>query len=296
MASKKIDFGAVTPKAAFDDLFGGQMITQLDIADLVPCPFNKFRPYTQEKLEELAANIKIKGVTEPISVRKLLPNDDCPYLRYEILAGHNRTNASKLAGLEKIPAIVYENLSDSDAADIMIDTNKLRRDRIYPSELAASYSLQMEFRHATSCRMLAEMIGENERKVQRYYRLSFLIKEFLEIIDDEDMSIQSGVALSYLSETEQQSVFRFMEDTNLKIDLSRAEQIKRYKEEMNEFITYSFLESIFAKQPAIKKEKSMKVTIEQNIYKRYFDSYSPKQAQNKINEILLNYFNGKDED
>lgn len=293
MASKKIDFGLTTPKAAFDDLFGGQMIMQIAISDLVPCPFNKFRAYTQEKLEELAANIKIKGVTEPISVRKLLPDSECQYIRYEILAGHNRTNASKLAGLEKIPAIVYENLNDSDAADIMIDTNKLRRDRIYPSELAASYDLQMQLKGATSCRMLAEVLGENERKVQRYYRLSFLIKEILEMVDDDKMSIQAAVALSYLSEIEQQSAYQFMTESSIKIDVEKAEQIKRYKEEMDEIITYSFLESIFNKTTP-KKEKAIKFDLSKDIYNKYFSGIPHQKAQEKINQILAEYYNNNE--
>lgn len=131
-----------TPKVALGELFGNtEYIKQINISDTISySKFKMFKPYSDEKLENLVEDIKTNGVLSPIIVRHISKDG---YDLYEILAGHNRCAASKLAGLEKIPAIIKDDISDADADLIFVNTNLNQRDELLPSEKAFAYKLQI---------------------------------------------------------------------------------------------------------------------------------------------------------
>ena len=276
-----------TPKSAFDDLFGASVsITEINIMDLEKSSFNKFKPYTDEKMQELVASIKQNGVLEPIIVR---PNNNGGY---EILAGHNRTAACRLAGKEKIPAIIKENITDNEALNIVAYTN-LKRDKIYPSELAQTYKLLMEVNNATSCRNLADLVGDNERKVQRYYRLNYLIDDIMEMVDEEKISITVGVLISNLENYEQDVLVEFIKEHNIKLKEDDAQILKRYRTETDIEITEEVLKKLLLKENN-KREKNSnmkhKFEISQSIYDMYFKDMTKQEIEIKMDEIINFYF------
>lgn len=281
---KEFDFK--TPKAAFDNLFGdnnsSEQITEISVFDLEPSPFNKFKPYPEDKMQELVESIKVNGVLEPIIVRR-------KDIGYEILAGHNRTKATRLAGKDKIPAIIKEDVTDVQALNIVTYTN-LKRDKIYPSELAQTYKLLMEVNNATSCRTLAEIVGDNKRKIQRYYRLNFLTDELSKMVDDEIISVSIGGILSYLKEFEQEILFTFLSENNIKIKEDDAQSLKRLSVETEEDISFELIMKMFGKDKQENKNKNYKITLDNSLYETYFANMEKKEIDSKIEEIIIYYF------
>jgi len=180
-----------------------------------------FKPYPQDKLEELAENIRKNGVIEPICVRPM------PTGRFQIIAGHNRVAAAKLAGLRTVPALVQQ-LTDDQAAILMVDSNLQHREQLLPSEKAFAYRLRLESlkrqgqrTDLTSCQIgtklrtdeiLAESSSESARTIQRYIRLTYLIQPLLEMVDDGKPGFAAAVDLSFLTEAEQTMLLQVMEE------------------------------------------------------------------------------------
>ena len=206
-----------------------------------------FRSYSAAELEDLADNIRQHGIITPLRLR---PMDG----RFQILSGHNRCKAAKLAGLRTVPAIV-EDVDDDEAALILVDSNLKQRQRITPSEKARAYKLRLEAmrrqgkrtdltsRHdvgksendsaATSrhdvgkletADVIGEQAGDTGRTVQRYVRLTYLIPELLEMVDDERLKIVCAVELSYLPPTTQQMVLEALDD-GLKLSAIKAKNL-----------------------------------------------------------------------
>lgn len=182
-----------------------------------------FKPYPVNQLEELAENIRRNGVIEPVSVR---PKPDG---RFEILAGHNRCNAAKLAGLVSVPALVQE-LDDDQAAVLLVDSNLQHREKLLPSERAFAYKLRMDSikrqgqrtdltsvqlgQKLTSRELVAEDVRESATQIQRYIRLTYLIPPLLDMVDAGKIKVNPGVELSHLPMPEQTQLLQAIEDAD----------------------------------------------------------------------------------
>lgn len=245
----KIDLSSQAPRqqitaADLSGLFGGKpvgaAITQLPLSLLDAYPNQPFRAYTAEKLARLTQDIRINGVLSPIIVR---PKGE----RYEVLAGHNRWNASRAAGKDTIPAMILEVDNDT-AALIMVNTNLNQRDELTASEKAFAYKMQLEAMKRQgqkadfTCGQLVhksrdtigEEHGESGRQIQRYIRLTYLIPDLLEQVDAGELSMIPAVSLSYLPREEQEAVLRVSADCERKVSLVQAEQLKKAAGQLTE--------------------------------------------------------------
>ncbi len=197
-----------------------------------------FKPYTKEKLEELAESIRENGVIEPLCVR---PKTDG---RFEIIAGHNRLAAAVLAGLSTVPVQIRQ-LSNEDAAVLLVDSNLQHRESLLPSEKAFGYKLKLSAMKRqgqrtdltsvpvgqklgkTSRETLAEKSPDSNTQIQRYIRLTELIKPLLDMVDAEKLAFRTAVELSYLTEGEQEILFRLMDTAACKApSLTQAVHLK----------------------------------------------------------------------
>lgn len=214
---------------------------------LVPFENQPFLPYTPEKLERLAADISANGILSPVIVRPVIGG------KYQILAGHNRTQAAKTAGLTAVPCIVKD--CDERAANlIMVNTNLNQRDELLPSEKAYAYKIQKE------CSNVKEIAAEkdiNRRQIQRYIRLTYLDKRLLDMVDCGMITFVAGVNLSYLSEANQQKLCNFINIHEYKITPKISERLKTYSfEDFDD----SFLFSIFKPMPKSQRNERKKDT------------------------------------
>lgn len=191
-----------------------------------------FRSYSPAELEDLADNIRQHGIITPLRLRPIGSH-------FQILSGHNRCKAAKLAGLRTVPAIV-EDVDDDEAALILVDSNLKQRQKIAPSEKARAYKLRLEAmrrqgkrtdltsRHNVGKLETADVIGEQAgdtgRTVQRYVRLTYLIPELLEMVDNERLKIVCAVELSYLPPATQQMVLEALDD-GLKLSAIKAKNL-----------------------------------------------------------------------
>lgn len=195
-----------------------------------------FKPYTPEKLTELAESIRQNGVIEAISVRTK------PDGRMEILAGHNRVAAAKLAGLQTVPAIVQK--LDDDAAEILlVDSNLKHREKLLPSEKARAYKMLLEARKRQGQRTdltsvqieqklnsreeVAAKAGESASAIQRYIRLTYLIDPLLDMVDTGKPGFAAGVDLSFLSRREQEDLLRVMQEEEKVPNGAQAKALKK---------------------------------------------------------------------
>ena len=198
-----------------------------------------FKPYTPEKLEELAASIRENGIIEAISVR---PKSDG---RMEILAGHNRVAAAKLAGLQTIPAIVQQ-LDDAAAEVVLVDSNLKHREKLLPSEKARAYKLLLDARKRQAGRpqknvsqiethfslmrsdeQVASETGESRAQIQRYIRLTCLIDPILDMVDTGKPGFAAGVELSFLSHREQENLLIVMQEEDRVPNGAQAKALRK---------------------------------------------------------------------
>jgi ParB family chromosome partitioning protein len=195
-----------------------------------------FRLYSEEKLNELAESIRQHGVIEPICVR-LKPDS-----RFEIVAGHNRVAAARIAGLRTVPANV-QTLDDTQAALMLVDSNLQHRDVLLPSEKAFAYKLRLDClkrqgqrtdltsvqieQKLTSREAVAAEMGESASSIQRYIRLTNLIPPLLDMVDAGKPGFAAAVELSYLSEERQQLLLKVMAETEKKPNTSQAKALRK---------------------------------------------------------------------
>ena len=206
-----------------------------DIAQTAQLPVNKRRPFEghpfkvkdDAEMEQLILSIRTQGLLTPIAVRPIENSE------YEVISGHRRLHACKKAGIETVPALIYA--LDRDAATIaMVDSN-LHREKILPSEKAFAYKLKMDaIHHQGTSGQLGQKWTRDEisdsdsgRQVQRYIRLTELIPEILQMVDDGKIALTPAVELSYLTRQEQQDLLETMESEDCTPSLSQAIQIKR---------------------------------------------------------------------
>ena len=215
---------------------------------------------------------------------------------YEIISGHRRQHAAQLAGLTTLPVIV-RNMSDEEAVIKMVDSN-LQREHILPSERAFAYKMKLEAIKKQGARSdltsrqvvgkleAADLVGkssdESGRQVQRFIRLTNLIPELLDLVDQKRISFNPAVELSYLTATEQRDFLEAMQDTQNAPSISQAQRIKKLSQEGK--CSYDAIFDIMGEE---KKAELDRVTIKNEVLRKYFPkSYTPKQMQDTIIKLL----------
>lgn len=293
------DSGRKLSLTSYDDIFSTQGtrsnppqegIQQIPLTELHPFKNHPFQVKDDERMQETAESVKEYGVLVPAIARPLESGG------YELVAGHRRKRACELAGLETMPVIVRD-LDDDAAVLVMVDSN-LQRENILPSERAHAYKMKLEaIKHQgersdlTSRQVVgkleaAEKIGENTgesgRQVQRYIRLTNLVPELLEKVDNKTLAFNPAVELSYLPPEEQQQMLYALEVTQSTPSLSQAQRIKKFSQEgrMSEDVLVAILSE--EKKPEVNK-----VTISADRLRKYFPkSYTTQKMEEVIFRLL----------
>lgn len=243
-------------------------VDTLDIAQLHPFADHPFHPYTDERLRDLTDSIREHGVLMPVLVRPMASGG------YEIISGHNRVEAAKLAGLDKVPVTIRE--MDDDLATIaMVDSNLRQRDILLPSEKAWAYRMKMEAMRRQSGRprnncaqvgpkfgkrtrdLIAEEMGESKNQISRYIRLTELIPPLLAMIDQGHLPFNPAVELSYLSPQNQTSLLAILERDEITPSLAQAQNL--HKLSTLDKLDESAIEAILLTEPILKKKVTLKV-------------------------------------
>lgn len=270
----------------FDDLFGtgeasaGETVTSVPLSQLHTFKGHPFRVLDDEKMQETVDSVKKYGVLIPGIVRPF------PEGGYEVVAGHRRWRACELAGLEEMPVLI-RNLNDDEATIIMVDTN-IQREDILPSEKAKAYRMKYEaMKHQGSkgdkhtADAIGEAAGDSGRTVQRYIRLSELVEELLDYVDENKIPMVVGEKLSYLKKDEQAWVVDAVGNSGIFPSKVQAEQFRELSDagELTEGKVYAVL---------VRKDKEdVKVTISAKRIRNYFpESYSKEQIENVIYTLL----------
>lgn len=278
-------------------------LKEIELELLSPFKNHPFHLYEGKKLNDLANSIKQNGVMHPIHIR---PADEGTY---EILAGHNRVEASKEAGLEKIPSIIHKDMSDEDAAIFVVESNFFQRSckDMQPSEFANSlYMLNEAMKKKSGYRsdkedvvegsqsnnrtrtmhLIGDKYGLSQSSIARYVRLAYLIKELQERVDNKQISKSVAVQLSYLDKTLQQNIEELLKD-GLSIDIEQAKKIcELSKDEMLD-------KEKISKILVVKKleHKPRRVRLNDEILSRFFpDNQSQDDIQDTITRALELYY------
>ena len=291
--------------ASYDDLFKNdeerladtqERIQMLSPEKMQPFPNHPFKVVDDEKMMDMVESIKEYGVLVPIIVRPVESGN------YEIVSGHRRHHAAVLAGQEKIPAIVRE--MDEDAAVLVMVDSNLQRENILPSEKAFAYKMKLEamkrqgertdltcaqFGHKLNGQksrdILAEQTGESRNQIQRYIRLTDLIPDILEMVDNKNIAFNAAVEISYLSEREQELLQDNMEVNECSPSLSQAKRLKKYSQEGK--LTEDVIDAIMTEE----KEMDTKLVLKGDTIKKYFPKeYTPMQMQQVITKLWENWY------
>ena len=295
-----IDSGNLALKG-LDDLFSTEekrqeeqreQVQQIPIDALHPFTNHPFKVLDDEAMTRTVESIAQYGVLAPLIARPRPDGDG-----YEIISGHRRQYAAKLAGLETLPVIVRQ-MSDDAAVILMVDSN-LQREHILPSERALAYKMKLDAMRRTSGRpskenprqlvgnfetadVVGKESGESGRQVQRFIRLTNLIPELLDMVDEKKISFNPAVELSYLDESQQRDFLEAMEDTQNAPSLSQAQQLKKMAQQGE----FSY-EKAFDVMGQEKRSEKDTVTIKNETLRKYFPrSYTPKQMEEKIIQLL----------
>ena len=295
-----IDNGNLALKG-LDDLFSTEekrqeeqreQVQQIPIDELHPFTNHPFKVLDDEAMTRTVESIAQYGVLAPLIAR---PRPDGN--GYEIISGHRRQYAAKLAGLDTLPVIVRQ-MSDDAAVILMVDSN-LQREHILPSERALAYKMKLDAMRRTSGRpskenvsqigtqkrsdqIMAEELGESRNQIQRFIRLTNLVPELLDMVDEKKISFNPAVELSYLDESQQRDFLEAMEDTQNAPSLSQAQQLKKMAQQGE----FSY-EKAFDVMGQEKRSEKDTVTIKNETLRKYFPrSYTPKQMEEKIIQLL----------
>ena len=295
-----IDNGNLALKG-LDDLFSTEenrqeeqreQVQQIPIDDLHPFTNHPFKVLDDEAMTRTVESIAQYGVLAPLIARPRPDGDG-----YEIISGHRRQYAAKLAGLETLPVIVRQ-MSDDAAVILMVDSN-LQREHILPSERALAYKMKLDAMRRTSGRpskenvsqigtqkrsdqIMAEELGESRNQIQRFIRLTNLVPELLDMVDEKKIAFNPAVELSYLDEAQQRNFLEAMNDTQNAPSLSQAQQLKKMAQQGE----FSY-EKAFDVMGQEKKSEKDTVTIKNETLRKYFPrSYTPKQMEEKIIQLL----------
>ena len=294
-----IDSGNLALKG-LDDLFSTEenrqeeqreQVQQIPIDALHPFTNHPFKVLDDEAMTRTVESIAQYGVLAPLIARSRPDGDG-----YEIISGHRRQYAAKLAGLETLPVIV-RNMDDDAAVLLMVDSN-LQRETILPSERAFAYKMKLEALKnqgarsdltsaqigpkLTAAEKVAEEANDTKSQVKRFIRLTNLIPELLDMVDEKKISFNPAVELSYLDESQQRDFLEAMEDTQNAPSVSQAQQLKKMAQQG----AFSY-EKAFDVMGQEKKNEKDTVTIKNETLRKYFPrSYTPKQMEEKIIQLL----------
>ena len=278
----------------YDDIFTTEesrqteQIQQIPITKLHPFKDHPFKVLDDEAMQRTVESVAQFGVLAPLVVR---PREEGGY---EIISGHRRQYAAELAGLKTLPVIV-RNMDDDQAVIQMVDSN-LQRESILPSERAFAYKMKLEamnhqgIRGDSTCGqighksrdIIAAEAGDSARNVQRFIRLTNLIPELLELVDQKKISFNPAVELSYLTVSEQRDFFEAMQDTQNAPSLSQAQRIKKLSQAGK--CSYDAIYDIMGEE---KKAEMDRVTIKNDVLRKYFPkSYTPRQMEETILKLL----------
>ena len=286
--------GANISLNSYDDIFTTEesrqteQIQQIPITKLHPFKDHPFKVLDDEAMQRTVESVAQFGVLAPLVVR---PREEGGY---EIISGHRRQYAAELAWLKTLPVIV-RNMDDDQAVIQMVDSN-LQRESILPSERAFAYKMKLEamnhqgIRGDSTCGqighksrdIIAAEAGDSARNVQRFIRLTNLIPELLELVDQKKISFNPAVELSYLTVSEQRDFFEAMQDTQNAPSLSQAQRIKKLSQAGK--CSYDAIYDIMGEE---KKAEMDRVTIKNDVLRKYFPkSYTPRQMEETILKLL----------
>ena len=270
-----------------------EQVQQIPIGELFPFKNHPFKVLDDESMQRTVESVEQYGVLSPLIARPR------PEGGYEIISGHRRQHAAQLAGLETLPVIV-RNMDDDAAVLLMVDSN-LQRENILPSERAFAYKMKLEALKNQGARsdltcgqighklngakardIVADESGDNARNVQRFIRLTNLVPELLDMVDEKKIAFNPAVELSYLDESQQRDFLEAMNDTQNAPSLSQAQRLKKLAQEGH----FSY-DVAFAVMGEEKKDELDKVVIKNDTLRKYFPrSYTPKQMEDTIIKLL----------
>ena len=266
-----------------------EQVQQIPIGELFPFKNHPFKVLDDESMQRTVESVEQYGVLSPLIARPR------PEGGYEIISGHRRQHAAQLAGLETLPVIV-RNMDDDAAVLLMVDSN-LQRENILPSERAFAYKMKLEALKNQGARSdltsvqvapklstekIGEEVGMSKDNVKRYIRLTNLVPELLDMVDEKKIAFNPAVELSYLDEAQQRDFLEAMNDTQNAPCLSQAQRLKKLAQEGH----FSY-DVAFAVMGEEKKDELDKVVIKNDTLRKYFPrSYTPKQMEDTIIKLL----------
>ena len=266
-----------------------ERVQQIPIGELFPFKNHPFKVLDDESMQRTVESVEQYGVLSPLIARPR------PEGGYEIISGHRRQHAAQLAGLDALPVIV-RNMDDDAAVLLMVDSN-LQRENILPSERAFAYKMKLEALKNQGARSdltsvqvapklstekIGEEVGMSKDNVKRYIRLTNLVPELLDMVDEKKIAFNPAVELSYLDENQQRDFLEAMNDTQNAPSLSQAQRLKRLAQEGH----FSY-DVAFAVMGEEKKDELDKVVIKNDTLRKYFPrSYTPKQMEDTIIKLL----------
>ena len=270
-----------------------EQVQQIPIGELFPFKNHPFKVLDDESMQRTVESVEQYGVLSPLIARPR------PEGGYEIISGHRRQHAAQLAGLDALPVIVRQ-MDDDAAVLLMVDSN-LQRENILPSERAFAYKMKLEALKNQGARsdltcgqighklngtkardIVADESGDNARNVQRFIRLTNLVSELLDMVDEKKIAFNPAVELSYLDESQQRDFLEAMNDTQNAPSLSQAQRLKKLAQEGH----FSY-DVAFAVMGEEKKDELDKVVIKNDTLRKYFPrSYTPKQMEDTIIKLL----------
>ena len=300
MAKAKTSITTENRSGSAADAAAKEQRMEMPLSDLHPFKGHPFKVLDDELMAQTVESIKQIGVVSPLIVR---PD---PEGGYEILSGHRRLHAAQLAGLETVPVIVKE--MDDDAAIIFMVDSNLQRENILPSERAFSYKMKLEaMKHqgergdltsaqvgpkSWAAQVVAEEAGDSKSQVKRYIRLTNLIPEILDMVDEKKIAFNPAGELSYLKPSEQKEFLEAMDYAQASPSLSQAQRLKKLSQEGG-----CTLDAMCEVMNEIKKDELDHVTIKNEVLRKYFPkSYTPKQMQDTIIRLLEKWQRSKQRD
>ena len=267
-----------------------EQVQQIPIGELFPFKNHPFKVLDDESMQRTVESVEQYGVLSPLIARPR------PEGGYEIISGHRRQHAAQLAGLDALPVIVRQ-MDDDAAVLLMVDSN-LQRENILPSERAFAYKMKLEALKnqgarsdltsaqigpkLTAAEKVAEEASDTKSQVKRFIRLTNLVPELLDMVDEKKIAFNPAVELSYLDESQQRAFLEAMNDTQNAPSLSQAQHLKKMAQQGE----FSY-EKAFDVMGQEKKSEKDTVTIKNETLRKYFPrSYTPKQMEEKIIQLL----------
>ena len=266
-----------------------EQVQQIPIGELFPFKNHPFKVLDDESMQRTVESVEQYGVLSPLIARPRAEGG------YEIISGHRRQHAAQLAGLDALPVIVRQ-MDDDAAVLLMVDSN-LQRENILPSERAFAYKMKLEALKNQGARSdltsvqvapklstekIGEEVGMSKDNVKRYIRLTNLVPELLDMVDEKKIAFNPAVELSYLDEAQQRDFLEAMNDTQNAPSLSQAQRLKKLAQEGH----FSY-DVAFAVMGEEKKDELDKVIIKNDTLRKYFPrSYTPKQMEDTIIKLL----------